>query len=419
MITYYDLICLGSNLFRIYVIFRFACIFYNRKNTNRIIEILVYVAFFILTSIVFVKFHSPVFNIIVNISGLLIVVQLYRDSVIKKILSVLLIYIINMAADSFIVLIFEQWFENIGISGIESVISCLSVLIVELIAEKIVDTKNEYRISAMHGIPLLLIPLASIFMIAFLVLRINDNYILIIVESFFILFINTIIFYLYDSIIKSYEEKNKRDILERQLQSYMNQLEVIEQSQERIKSLKHDMKHHLLFLGDMAKKNNSNEIIEYLEEMQGVIINPEEYVNSGNDGIDTILNYMISKARELTTNVNINVHIPEGITLSQFDINIILGNLLQNAIQALEKSEHRELDISIEYKSGILYISIGNTYTALTERVKNRLSISKNNDDIHGIGLSNVRKIVDKYNGMMQIKDSKNYFTVNVMLYVL
>lgn len=418
MPTSYDWICLGSNLFRAYIIYRFAGVFYNREYTNRKKEVVAYIAFSLVTSMVFIIFHSPLFNIITNIVCLLVIVQLYTDSFIKKIVSVLLIYIINMTADSFIVFIFGKRFESWGIRGVESIFTSLSIFILELLVEKIVDTKNKYRLSVMYGIPLMLLPLSSIFMIAFFVFRIKNNDILILVESLFVLFINTVAFYLYDSIVTSYQEKNRRDLLERQLQSYSNQLQVIEQSHERINSLRHDMKHHLLYLRDMAKKNHNNDIMEYIEEMQDFINNPKEYVHSGNDGIDAILNYMVAEAKKLTDYVNVNVCIPEDIVLNQFDINIILGNLLQNALYALEKTDHRVLDINIEYEKEILYIYITNTYSKEKGERKKQVSTLSIMGDSHGIGLNNVKRIVDKYNGTLKIEDMENYFVVDIMLYL-
>ncbi|WP_040330509.1 sensor histidine kinase [Clostridium ihumii] len=412
-----ELVNLASNLFRVYVIYRFAGVFYNREFINKKLELILYFIFYITTSGIYVIFNVPLLNIISNIVGLLIIVSIYNDTILKKILSVVLIYVINMVADSFIVFLLGQNVSNVHLSGVESIISTLIIFILELIVEKIVSTKNQFELLAKHGVFLIAIPTISIFMIAILVFNSTEK-MMIISESTFILFINMVIFYLYDSIIKSYEEKYSKDLLERQLHSYDNQLKIIEKSQNNIKSLKHDIKHHLLQLMDMAKKNNVKEIVEYLNTMDEFIKNPDEYVNTGNNAIDIILNYMILEAKKITDNIKVKVCIPEDIKLDKFDMNIILGNLLKNSIEALEKCKNRELDIFIQYDKGVLYISIKNNYNGVIKKQNGKIITSKNDKKMHGIGLSNVEKIVEKYDGMLTIEEEKSYIIVDVLLYI-
>jgi sensor histidine kinase YesM len=236
-------------------------------------------------------------------------------------------------------------------------------------------------------------------------------------ESIFILLINIVAFYLYDWIIQSYAEKYEKELLERQLECYTNQIRIIELSQSKIKSLQHDIKHHFLQLGDMATKNDNEEILRYLEEMKLSIKNTMEYVSTGNAGIDTILNYMIGEAKKLTDNVMVKVQIPEHIILNQFDINVILSNLLENAISALREVEDKKLNITIKYDKGTLYILIQNNYRGVIKNRYGNLITSKDNNEFHGIGLSNVQKMVDKYNGILNI-EYDDLFTAEVLLYL-
>ena len=198
----------------------------------------------------------------------------------------------------------------------------------------------------------------------------------------------------------------------------MNQLEVMKQSQQRMNSITHDIKHHILAINDMAKKNSNKEVVVYLEKMKEQINNPSEYVKSGNEAIDVILNYMISQAKTLTDNITIKVKVPEDVELNKFDINIILGNLLENSLRALREIEKRELVVLIKYEKGILYINIKNSYSGVLKKKGHKILSTKKSTGVHGIGLDNVNKVVDKYNGIMNISSYNKKFEVDVMLYV-
>ena len=138
-------------------------------------------------------------------------------------------------------------------------------------------------------------------------------------------------------------------MLKSQVQIYANQLDVILQSEEKMKALRHDMKHHMNELMLMANRYDIEEIQEYIGHMEDFIRNPNEIVDSGNLEIDSVLNYMLQKAEEELKDVAVNVMLPEKIKHS-FDINVLLGNLLENAIDAARQTEKKYLRVDITLK---------------------------------------------------------------------
>lgn len=103
------------------------------------------------------------------------------------------------------------------------------------------------------------------------------------------------------------------------------------------------------------------EISCYVQQMEEFMCNPEEAVASGNVEIDSVLNYMLQRAREELTEVDVNVILPENIKHS-FDINVLLGNLLENAIEAARQSDRKVLYVDISLKKGIMKIQIDNSF---------------------------------------------------------
>ena len=175
---------------------------------------------------------------------------------------------------------------------------------------------------------------------------------------------NMLIFYLYNALMDIYIKLEENVSFERKLESYANQLDVLMQSEEKISALRHDMKHHLNELLIMAKRNgdHNNEITDYIQNMQMFMENKSEYSNSGNKEVDSILNYMLNKAQAVLEEVEYKINIPKEMEIRLFDLNVILGNLLENAIEAASHSKEKKLFLLIKFEKGMLFINVQNTY---------------------------------------------------------
>ena len=115
--------------------------------------------------------------------------------------------------------------------------------------------------------------------------------------------------------------------------------------------------------------------------------------------------------------------LPEEIKHS-FDINVLLGNLLENAIEAAQQTDKKYLSVNITLKRGVLKMMIENSFNTsniIREGQQGRgkvLLTTKPFKEQHGIGLKNVKKIVEKYNGKMNVSTQKDIFCVNLILYM-
>lgn len=131
------------------------------------------------------------------------------------------------------------------------------------------------------------------------------------------------------------------------------------------------------------------------------------------------MNYMLNRAKTVLNHVNYEINIPKELAIRSFDLNVIVGNLLENAIESAEQSKERWLELFLNYERGMLFIRVRNSYDNAIKRKGEIYITTKKEKRIHGIGLQNVKNVVDTYKGDMQISDKDNIFDVKIILYAL
>lgn len=176
------------------------------------------------------------------------------------------------------------------------------------------------------------------------------------------------------------------------------------------------MKHHIRNLEILAEKNEQDEIAVYVRKMNQFALNSDEIVFSGNSEIDSVLNYQLNEAKAVLKEVVTNIKIPEDFA-NLFELNVILGNLLENAIYASKQTEEKYLRILLEMNKGILYLEINNSFNSDIKENNNKLESTKKTGG-HGIGLANVKRIVEEKHGNIEVSSSEHRFCVRIMLYL-
>lgn len=411
------LIAAVTNLFRIYIVWKFVGLFLTERKAGKRTEVIAYVIFYVISFGMFLIFHYPIVNIATNLICLFLVTLLYEGSIRKKITITVLIYTINMVSDILASFLFFDYKVGQTTSQLFSIVTVLLIQISELIAARLLDNKAKQEYT--RGIKyLLIIPVLSIIMLFMLISFNLNNRFLLVCESMGILLINIVVFYLYNMLIEVHHQLREKEMMELKVKVYSGQLETITQTQKKIRRLRHDMVHHIMQLYSMASLNKNAEMLEYLDKMEQAMINPREHVSSGNKDIDGILNFMLEKAVSILKKVDVQVKIPEDLHTCSFELAIILGNIIDNAIEAARQTEDKWLSLQITADKGILFIRVSNSYCGCIKTSGNKLLTSKEDKENHGLGLDSVKDMIKKYNGDMKITCDKNIFTVDILLYL-
>lgn len=413
-------LCALTNLFRIFLIDRFVSIFLRKKEEKKNIKVMVCVCFFIINTVLFWKFRTAWINIFSNLMGICAIVRVYTKSVKANIFVTCSIYLINCGCDVAVYSLFINYRDGQAYNQVYAIVVLFLILICELLAEKLITIRK--NVETAQNFPLILVPICSIAVIWFFIYA--GTYVgrEAAIVSVGLLVINFLMLYLYNMLLCSVSQKYEAQMLEQKARVYANQLEVIRQSEEKIKILRHDMKHHLNEIRLLAGKYHAAEIGKYIDCMELSIQNPDEMVSSGNAEIDSVLNYMLQKARDKLDDVIVKVILPEKMKHT-FEMNVLIGNLLENAIEAAVQTDRKYLKVTMIFKRGVLKIRMENSFLPAglengERQGRRHFPTTKKEKEQHGFGLKSVEKIVEAYNGTMEVTLQKEVFCVNLILYM-
>lgn len=187
----------------------------------------------------------------------------------------------------------------------------------------------------------------------------------------------------------------------------------VENMYTKMRGWRHDYRHHIQAMKVHAAKGEYGEIVKYLDMLDDDLTNVETVIRTGNRMADAILNSKLSLAAEKEITVKAEAKIPVSLTVSELDLCIIIGNLLDNAIEAcmeLPPSE-RLIRIYMEMKGNYLYLSLTNTAGG-----KKKRNFGTTKGEGHGLGIARVDAVVNKCGGYITRASEDEAFSTEVLL---
>ncbi len=188
-----------------------------------------------------------------------------------------------------------------------------------------------------------------------------------------------------------------------------------------LKGQKHDFNNHMGCIYGLMRMNKLVEAKEYIEKLTKETNEYNEIINANNPILTSLLNIKITKAKKKGIEVQTNIDMNKDISIEYIDLSIIIGNLLDNAIEAYEgiKDGNRYIEVNIYTKVNNLIIKVTNRKPSeikLQGKIEKEGFTTKEDMQNHGFGLKNIRQVVSKYKGIIKVEDEGNMFKVNIAI---
>lgn len=407
------------NILSIYVAFRMVKLILTRKEETAVPPVVVYFCVWSINWLIFYFFNNVILTMGSLALGMLIAtIFLYEGTVIKKLLSVISALALGVVSENIIWILFgglDVLQINMALGSLFS--SFLNMFII-LLLEKCMQIKKAEHVSSKSYLNIVIIIVGSIVLGEILVELGGNDQSLVMIGLSIICIIDVSTYYIYDKINEAYLQRLEREAIKQRVEMYEHQLDLMEQSHKNIKALHHDMKNHLyliqLYLGD----NETDKAQQYIANINEHMVIPGQHIHTGNQEIDAIMNYMFDRAIRMGCKIETQIEVPNIAFMDKMDLNIILGNLLDNALEALGQTEERQISVNMKYKKGVFVVKISNSYDGTLIKRGEKYITRKKDIESHGLGLQNVSEIIEKYNGEKQIETTSNIFKISIILYV-
>lgn len=423
---YYYLIL---NVFNTYIIskYYFDIFFEGQKKYSKYVDGMMIGTYYLMISFVYLYFNTPLLTMFTNIILFFGITMLYHSKFKKRILSVILIYSILLLIECITVMLLTLLKENVNVRFGFAISQILSVFLLGLFQRKYA-LKDDILIPKLQLVSIIVFPIGGMVLFYLITTFASDSVTLICL--IILLLFNVLIIYIFDEMNSKYKTILANELLFQQKQSelriyqhekliYEKQLEIIEKNQEEIRMLRHDINGHLMTLNGLCKKGESDKVMQYVSRLLKHHETTKQYIDTGNIAIDSILNFNIQTAYDNNIVLKTSIKIPSNLSIEAFDISVILGNTMQNALEATSKSKNKYIYVTMNYDRGMFFIEIENTYSNRLKRKDGIFLTTKEDVENHGLGLRNVQRCIKRYNGDIEFDVSEqDMFKVFILLYV-
>lgn len=417
------IVYLFINAFDTYLMYLFMRLFFKNDFISKKAAVFVYTLYYVVSTLVYALFSFVFLNMISSIIVTFIVTLCYRSKISKKVIVTLLNYATMNVCESVVA-------AAIGLGGVDVfeisyygdsfcliAVALLDFAVIKIIG-KFQNLNSNAPIPHTFSIIAILVPCVSVLFEILLFMQKNVSDLVYALSLICVVSLNFLLIYLYDSISKLFDEKIETEIAKQETEYYHKQAELIQENSQEVKQLRHDMKNYTIALSELISNNENKKALEYISSFSNILESTKIYCNTGILSVDSIVNYKFTRAEEMGISVDSEIIIPYNINLNFNDLVAILGNILDNAIEASEKAEKKYIRFRVSYDRGTILLVLLNSYNGDLKLEGNTYKTTKKDSTIiHGIGLKSIKSSVEKYNGEIKITHTDTEFSVKILLF--
>lgn len=208
----------------------------------------------------------------------------------------------------------------------------------------------------------------------------------------------------------------KQNEILNQMQLQKEMFEKQSASDEELRRFRHDYKNHMIVIGSLLSGGKTEEAADYAKKLGNITGETKFLIRTGNPAADVLLNQKKAEAEKVGIKTEFIGFIPTGL-IDDMDICTVLSNLVDNAVEAAEKCKSdRIIKIEANLVNSHFLLTVTNPYVTVQKDKKGRLKTTKADKINHGIGMKNIERIVEKYNGAIFTEQEYSVFTSNIRM---
>lgn len=414
-------------LFSTYIIFDFMSRFGRELYYKKYIYIVSYILY---TAVIFLSkmFCGELLNLAITIAATALIGHLLYN---KKKMYILYysMFIVSLVIFQLVISFLFQiicYYSNVNFYTADIYVITSSIVgqFANLSASRFFITcykkKRIEKITLVQYLNFLVFPIFSIFYITTLMMYVQtyssiEDIILLLVNIASIIVLNIFITNIFQSISKNNELKSELKLYEQQAKLQYDYYTSLESKYKSSRKILHDMKNHLQTIENLYKLQENEKAHVYTEDLYKMFDKLAHKYYSSNKVLNIIINDKIQRAESMGVNINCKIGDADMDFIKDIDLTTIFSNLLDNAIEGVKNlSEDKNINLKIEKFNDFIVINISNSIDKLPVKIKEGFASTKKNHK--GLGLQNVSKALEKYEGNMRIDCDEKSFKVNIVI---
>lgn len=205
-------------------------------------------------------------------------------------------------------------------------------------------------------------------------------------------------------------KKTYLKMVEYQTEQSEKHLNEVRSIHTEMRGYKHDFHHHLQTLKGYIQSGKYDRANAYIDELDQKLQSVDTLLKTGNVSLDAILSAKIAQAKNDNISVTVKANVPDKLTITDVELSIIVGNLLDNAIEACKTVEKdRFIRLYIALKGKMLYFSMLNSAGEKQRKLGTLFATKK--DGVHGFGLRRAESIIESHGGWCKYNSESGAFT--------
>ena len=234
--------------------------------------------------------------------------------------------------------------------------------------------------------------------------------------AFGLVAINIIVFYLVIDILKRERRIREDDMYRVKVRNQTELYKALYTNYEKQRKKAHEYKNQVMCMEGLLKKKQYDELEKYIDNISGKLSGERSCIRTNNALVDAIINTKYKEMEEKGILCVLVLTELKDLPMDDDDIVVILSNLLNNAIEACEKSEKKIVKMKIVKEDNDIVISVKNSYNGVIKKDCGELVSTKEDADGHGFGIRNIRESVGKYGGTCSITYDDMDFSFSILI---
>jgi len=364
--------------------------------------------------------------------GLAIALIFYVGTIHQRVLLTIAFFVVWLVSEfallALLNLVFIDFFVHLmepSIDRLTSIMVCkLGLFIILKTVQQFVPS-SESRLPLRRILPLFSLPVVSVMIVFDMQIFWQDQtnsslFALTAISTLALLFTNLIVFDQYYQMQKDAEISRQYQLLQQHLESEKQQIHLLDEQQHEVRRLVHDVKNSLLPVVNALNQENQTIAKGLLEQILDGFTQSPSRIETGYSLIDAILSQKQKVSQDRQIRLNVEHHLNDIQRISDIDLSVILGNALDNAIEATEQMveiDQRVISLTLQSDKGLLIIKLTNPISGQLIKENGQYVSTKADHNKHGFGFSSISLLVEKYQGLLRVDTTESEFSLTIILH--